>query len=498
MKKNISEELPVRSHPQAKLSTPPQKRDGADRDKRGEGKTPEERVRQAVYDIRYRARREEIPLRQAYSQYMQNSSMSEMEKTEVRNKLFGKGPVQEDYNIEQFASSTVAKVLYKVFVEGKNSDKVSETELKNQLEEASQGSINDRKYKVRVTDKNGTSYVRFANRQKINELRANPNIESVEMTEYGTPYEGERTKGEQTAKSKTGKLDPVGKEDSDINNDGKVNKTDGYLKNRREKIGSAISSRTQKEEYIREITTEVNPDVNQKKIDVLPSNKKNKVVVNPTTTVMAHTELKGDVLSENGYSKFLEMIQEKKLTSAETNKKEEIVKSMKDKSTEFEKKYPGRGKKVMYATATKIAKKVAEETECGCGDNKNDKRSVPTSTNLIKNKIRAMGVKNPIVISTESVEIIDEGSKDAQERRFQKHGDRSERESQTRLIGTATRAKDDLTKRQRSFDKDSPKKKELQRRSERMGSRIDRLRRARQNDKSEFRQGPTDKSLGKD
>jgi hypothetical protein len=498
MKKNISEELPVRSHPQAKLSTPPQGRDGADKDKKGEGKTPEERVRQAVYDIRYRARREEIPLRQAYSQYMQNSSMSEMEKTEVRNKLFGKGPVQEDYNIEQFASSTVAKVLYKVFVEGKNSDKVSETELKNQLEEASQGSINDRKYKVRVTDKNGTSYVRFANRQKINELRANPNIESVEMTEYGTPYEGERTKGEQTAKSKTGKLDPVGKEDSDINNDGKVNKTDGYLKNRRDKIGSAISSRTQKEEYIREITTEVNPDANQKKIDVLPSNKKNKVVVNPTTTVMAHTELQGNVLSENGYSKFLEMIQEKKLTSAETKKREEIVKSMKDKSSEFEKKYPGRGKEVMYATATKIAKKVAEETECGCDDNEKDKRSVPTSTNLIKNKIRAMGVKNPIVIAAEGVELVDEGTKEAQERRFQKHGDRSEGETKTRLIGTATRAKDDLTKRQRAFVKDSPKKKELQRRSERMGSRIDRLRHARQSDKSEFRQGPTDKSLGKD
>ena len=32
------------------------------------------------------------------------------------------------------------------------------------------------------------------------------------------------------------KLDPVGKEDDDINNDGKVNKTDKYLKNRYKRI----------------------------------------------------------------------------------------------------------------------------------------------------------------------------------------------------------------------------------------------------------------------
>ena len=38
----------------------------------------------------------------------------------------------------------------------------------------------------------------------------------------------------------TEKLDPVGKEDSDINNDGKVDKTDDYLKNRREKVSKAI------------------------------------------------------------------------------------------------------------------------------------------------------------------------------------------------------------------------------------------------------------------
>jgi archaellum component FlaC len=36
------------------------------------------------------------------------------------------------------------------------------------------------------------------------------------------------------------KLDPVGKEDDDINNDGKVDKTDKYLSNRRKTIATNI------------------------------------------------------------------------------------------------------------------------------------------------------------------------------------------------------------------------------------------------------------------
>jgi hypothetical protein len=54
-------------------------------------------------------------------------------------------------------------------------------------------------------------------------------------------------------------------------------------------------------------------------------------------------------------------IDEKTLTKMEMKKREEIVKSMKDKASDFEKRYPGRGKEVMYATATKMAKKVAEQ-----------------------------------------------------------------------------------------------------------------------------------------
>lgn len=44
------------------------------------------------------------------------------------------------------------------------------------------------------------------------------------------------------------KLDPVGKEDSDINNDGKVDKTDEYIAKRRAAIAAAISHAEQSEE----------------------------------------------------------------------------------------------------------------------------------------------------------------------------------------------------------------------------------------------------------
>ena len=166
---------------------------------------------------------------------MSNSSLSQADRTAVREKIFGKtGGVAEKFvgDADELAVDGVANALYKVFVE-----KEEEAMELAYLQQLSEDEAN-KKYKVRVTDKNGRSYVRFADRAKITELRQNPNIESVEMTEYGEPYEGERKKGKMTARAKGGGLDPVGKEDKDVNNDGKVNKTDKYLMKRRKAIGS--------------------------------------------------------------------------------------------------------------------------------------------------------------------------------------------------------------------------------------------------------------------
>ena len=206
----------------------------------------EKKVRQAVYDIRYRARRENVPIESAFNQYMAHSSLSSSEKAIVKEKLglsrpSGGGDTQKEEN---------------------EIDEASMPEFSSRNKSGnSQGSKG--KYKVRVTDKlSGKSYVRYATRAKITALRNNPNISSVEMTSYGEPYEGEKTRGSSTAKATAGKgLDPVGKEDGDVNNDGKKDNTDKYLLNRRKTIGKAIAKGDKKESFEVEV-----PDKDLKKL----------------------------------------------------------------------------------------------------------------------------------------------------------------------------------------------------------------------------------------
>jgi len=50
-------------------------------------------------------------------------------------------------------------------------------------------------------------------------------------------------------------------------------------------------------------------------------------------------------------------LQEKKMSKSQMGKREKFVKGMKSAAKDFEKRYPGKGKAVMYATATKMAQK---------------------------------------------------------------------------------------------------------------------------------------------
>ena len=411
MSTDIAESLPKRKFAQAAIAnapattTPKGKSDGG---KKG-GKKPEaakggggkgaseegseKRIRQAVYDIRYRARREDIDLKAAFAQYMSNSSLSQAERTAVREKLFGKsGGMSEKYinGADELALDGVASALYKVFVEKKEEDKEIELAYLQQLDEQE-----GKKYKVRVTDKNGRSYVRFADRAKITELRQNPNIESVEMTEYGEPYEGERKKGEKTAKAKGGGLDPVGKEDADVNNDGKVNKTDKYLMKRRKAIGNAI--RTRAEAYLADGTISTEPPAGTKKITgkdpvtggPVDNYATGAVTVSPDdgskpvrkVGVYAHLELKGGQLSE-AQKRMIEMYDEKK-------KKDE------KKGTEV--------LDAMTKDSVKDMKKKADGCPPEDEEEKPDLRSKYAMINLIKNKLRAAGQRNPMVMMNDPV-----------------------------------------------------------------------------------------------
>jgi hypothetical protein len=117
-------------------------------------------ARQLVYDTRYKARREGLPLERAFAQALQNSKASAPVKDAAKSMLFS-GGVKEEIDIEE----------------------------------------EDVKQKVLVTPAKGYGkpYRRYASRTKIHQLRSNPQIQSVTGTSYGTPYEGERTKGKQTS-----------------------------------------------------------------------------------------------------------------------------------------------------------------------------------------------------------------------------------------------------------------------------------------------------------
>ena len=340
----------------------------------------EKRIRQAVYDIRYRARREDIDLKAAFAQYMSNSSLSQADRTEVRQKIFGKegGGVSEKYIVgaDDWASDNVANALYQVFVERDKSEELKLAYLQ-QLDEDEAG----KKYKVRVTDKNGRSYVRFADRAKITELRQNPNIESVEMTEHGDAYEGERRKGKLTARAKAGKgLDPVGKEDKDIDNDGDHDKTDKYLLKRRKAIGSAIRKRADKkirEAFLADGTTTTEPKnpvkITGKGVDnyatgavkISPDDGQTDPAVKPKG-VYSHFNMNGQELSES-QRKLYEMI--KKKEEEDQGKLDDMATKDMSKGScppDEEKKPDTRG---MYA---KIA--------------------------MVKNKLRSAGQKDPVVM----------------------------------------------------------------------------------------------------
>jgi hypothetical protein len=386
------------------------------------------------------------------------------------------GGLKEEHNIDKLAQESVVNALNKVFVEGIE-EPVAPNEYLLQLEE-----IEEKKYKIRVTDKKtANTYVRMATRAKIAELRANPNISSVEMTSYGEPSESERTKGGQTAKAKSGKgLDPVGQEDSDVNNDGKVDKTDGYLKNRRKVRGAAIAN----EEFIGEVA--ISKDANNKQLKPMPPEKKNNVVVNPPSgTLVSHNKLKGNniqeilninatqqpnqqqtkkpqntsainsvLLAKQKVDVAQKELANKQKTAAQKNVDLQSLsashelegQSLSEKSSSINQQQAAgaalaakRGKTdpselkgaslQMYKSMTEkqlrdfaktkhdgLPEKV-EESNCGSDDEKikinaEDPRSIPTKVNLLKNKLRAAGMRNPIVMVA-SEETVSEGPEDA-------------------------------------------------------------------------------------
>jgi len=410
MKKHIAEELPARKH--APAAAAPAKAQGnaapkgGDKKEGGEGEGSEKRIRQAVYDIRYRARREDIDLKAAFSQYMSNSSLSQAERTAVREKLFGKaGGVSEQYIgiSEDWAVDGVAGAMYKVFVEGVSKE---EPQLELVYERQMEGKEGT-KYQVRVLDpKSGRSYVRMANREKITQLRAKGL--KVEMTDAGEPYEGRKAK-------------------KDYDGDGKVESSSkehaGAVHNaiQRARGGKPDGQDTRKEDFLWSEAngatgTTSTEGQNKSKITGAGVDNSSRIRVFPQDgsdanaaggIIQAGTELEGPFLMEKAKSKaqqrFMGMVYAAK--KGEEAASPEVAKAAKGMSKKEAKKYASteheglpekkKGKK------KKKGEKVNEEAvcpKCGKCPCECDRRDKKTYRDLLKNKIRSMGVRNPMLL----------------------------------------------------------------------------------------------------
>jgi hypothetical protein len=449
MSNNIFEELPSR-------------KGGAAQPMGDAAASIEKKARQLVYDARYEVKKmlagkkaDAVAQERMVLERIAKSTAIPAVKARARQMVSKKAAVAEDFipSIEDAAADNIAKAMFKVFVEG------VEEVIPDYLEELA--GLDDKKYKIRVTDpKTGNAYVRYGTREKITQLRAKGL--KVELTEYGEPREGEKKRGEETARAtggggrkKSRGLDPVGKEDSDPDNDGQHNDpNDKYIMKRRAAIGKAIATRT--EEFLADGTDSTEGKNTRKITGTGVDNYASGVVkVSPEDgtqvdtkpkNVYAHTEIEGDVIVETGYSKFLTMLNEKSVSGqqqklfglalsvkrGETPRSEvsaevlKIVDSMSEKEIRKfaktkhkglpekieesgyfptkesqkndEKKYNLKGGSSVKHRTAQTQSKVNEEQCSPEDEKKKDSRGDYAKINLIKNKLRAMGAKNPIVM----------------------------------------------------------------------------------------------------
>ena len=355
----------------------------------------DKKVRQAVYDIRYRARREGVDVKQAYSQYMQNSSLNGQERNLVKAKIFGK-PMAEDYNIEEFVTDSVAKVLFKVFVEGlENEEPILDLqELRKDYIKKEIGRVDSQsgigKYKIRVTDKNGTSYVRYATREKISDLRANPNIESVEMTGYGEPYEGERTKGDRTAAAKAGR---------DYDGDGKIEsgakEHAGSVHNaiQRKRGGTPDGKDTSSvKEDVDFLEEKRNSKKKDKKYGVMRGT--NNVKLFPETSKPQFEEFVPESAVSTAQQKFMGMVHAFKKGKMK-DASPEVKKTAKGMSDTEAKKFASTSHKGLPQHVQK------EGSSCDSSEPSRDTRGDYTEREVLRNKLRSAGIKYPSVMTAE-------------------------------------------------------------------------------------------------
>ena len=337
----------------------------------------EKQASQLAYDVKYKVKQQlnkgtkmnPAQVAKAYLAQLAKSPAPPAVKALAKKKLIG-----EEYtsDVASLAEKAMVNAMVKVFVEGVTVEKV-EVEVQEEVKE--------KQYKIRVTDKKtGNTYVRMASRAKIAELRANPNISSVEMTGYGAISGDEKSKGKQTAAAKAGK---------DYDGDGKV---ESGAKEYRGAVHNAIQRKKglkpdgkDTSSVKEEVIYEKEGDIPEKKITGKGVNNKKRIKVFPNSmTEQAPVADKVDPAQkrreqQNDRARQQEVqILQKKLQALRS--------SPKGSDPSIMASYEAEGEVVEQKVCDKCGK-----SPCEC--DKEDAREMPTKMDLFKNKLRARGIK---------------------------------------------------------------------------------------------------------
>ena len=315
-------------------------------------------ARQLAYDVRYKVKgqfkdgqkSDAASLKRAYMQQLGKSPAPGPVKAMARKMLIGEA--YDLVDVSDTVNESVVNALLKVFTKTTQLED-ADGNPSYEITDVVQEEMKEKKYKVRVTDKStGKTYVRMADREKISQLRADPRISSVEMTGYGDSYDK-----------------PVGKEKEE-------------------------KKETAKEAFIHEVNVEDdNPDANTKKIDVMKG--KNKIIINPTQSeeVKPGEDTSAEKTKESSADKRVRMVKRKILQSkmqavrqgagadivAHTELEgEQISEKAGCAHTHEGKECPVHGK----SECPSESKKVDE-----------DPRGMKTKVDMVRNKLRAMGLK---------------------------------------------------------------------------------------------------------
>ena len=437
----------------------------------------EKQARQLAYDTRYKVKQtmsqksgsklDPAAVRKAYIAQLGKSPSSPPVKARAKEMLVG----EQFINTDELVHKSAVSVLEKVFSEKYKKSKSKKPEGGDRrpgvgCEDIKEDS-GEKTYKVRVTDKkSNNTYVRMATRAKISELRGNPNISSVEMTGYGSPTKSEKHSGKNTAAVKSGKGDEVSGKDDKIDL-----KKESYSALRSENFDGFLELIEKKDKKKSKITGE---GVNNKKlIKIFPNDVEEQV-----EPVVPQHHQKDIQAKQKKQSQLKKQVLQKKLQAVRSGGGEDITASYQPEGevTEGNQRDPenlkkdrtrskqpdpsksgftGIGNMSIADIAKMNAKMKKEEVETEVevkqknekdpnGEAKKqeeeDPRGMATKINLVRNKLRAMGLKMSQEPEGETIEESEAVAQGARKRAQELGAARRKREGVNRGVDKNERA----------------------------------------------------------